>query len=51
MNQPEAMSRLYLEAITLARQTQQTTGKKNDYYITLEQLEALIRPFIELHFT
>ena len=30
-------------AITLARENNQVVGEKNDYYITIEQLEAILR--------
>ena len=33
---------LYTKAIELARNNSQTVGEKNDFYITLQQLEALI---------
>lgn len=33
---------LYTEATILAQQANQTVGEKNDYYVTLAQLEALI---------
>jgi len=33
---------LYLEATKLSRSNRQTIGEKNDYYITLEQLQNLI---------
>ena len=34
---------LYTKAIELARNTNQVVGEKNDYYITLEQLERLLK--------
>ena len=34
--------KLYTHATILARKTSQTTGAKNDYYITLEQLNELM---------
>ena len=37
------MERLYFEATKIARQLNQVVGEKNDYYITLAQLEELIR--------
>lgn len=48
MNQPEAMMSLYADATKFAMQMHQTVGKKHDYYITLAQLEAMIRPFVEV---
>lgn len=33
--------KIYTEAIRLAHVHEQTVGEKNDYYITLEQLERL----------
>lgn len=50
MNQPEAMVSLYTDAIRLARNEGQTLGTKSDYYITLEQLERLIKPYVEIKF-
>ena len=46
MNQPEAFGRLYLDATIFAKQTSQTIGEKRDYYITLEQLMELMKPYI-----
>lgn len=37
--------KLYTNATKLARQTNQTTGEKNDLYITLEQLNDLMKDF------
>lgn len=34
---------VYIAALDLARANNQTVGEKGDYYITLEQLERLIR--------
>ena len=34
---------LYAEATLLARQVKQVVGENRDYYITLEQLENLIK--------
>lgn len=34
--------KIYIEATHLARNTSQTTGKKNDFYITLKQLEIIL---------
>ncbi len=48
MNEPEAMLSLYSDATVFAMKNKQTVGEKHDFYITLEQLEALIRPFIEV---
>lgn len=48
MNEPEAMVRLYLDAIALAIRNKQVVGEKNDRYITLYQLESLIKQFIEI---
>ena len=47
----DAMTSVYMDAIKLAQNKNQIVGEKNDYYITLEQLEALIRPFIEVDFS
>ncbi len=40
MTQQEAVA-IYAKAITLSRATNQTVGDKNDYYITIEQLESI----------
>lgn len=42
---------LYTSAIELARMKQQMIGEKNDYYITLEQLERLIKTWTEFNST
>jgi len=34
---------IYIEAIQLARNNNQVVGEKNDFYITLEQLEFLLK--------
>ena len=39
----EALVMIYSKAIELSRNNKQTVGEKNDYYITLEQLEALLK--------
>jgi hypothetical protein len=33
---------LYIDALKLSKDQNQTVGEKNDYYITLEQLQNLI---------
>ncbi len=33
------------QAIEIARGNKQTDGENNDYYITLEQLEAILKSF------
>ena len=38
---------IYLEAIQWARKNNQTVGEKNDYYVTLEQLEAILKNVYE----
>lgn len=38
---------LYAQATLLARKNNQTVGDKNDYYITLEQLQVLIQQHLE----
>ncbi len=38
----ELRTRIMRNATILARQTSQTIGEKNDYYITLWQLEKLL---------
>jgi len=35
--------KLYTKVILFAREAKQTVGEKSDYYITVEQLEALIK--------
>ena len=34
---------IYSEAIRLARNNNQTIGEKNDYYITIDQLDFIIQ--------
>lgn len=48
MNQPEAMMSLYRDAVALSNSRSQHVGEKHDYYITLEQLMELMRPFVQL---
>ena len=36
---------VYTNAINIARENNQTVGEKNDYYITIAQLEFLIKEF------
>lgn len=36
------LEQIYTDAITLSRSNKQTVGENNDYYITLQQLEALL---------
>lgn len=33
---------VYIKALSLAQTNNQVVGKKNDYYITLAQLEAIL---------
>lgn len=33
---------IYTNAVMLARRNKQVVGSKNDYYVTLQQLEALM---------
>lgn len=37
---------IYVAATKLAQKNNQTTGEKGDYYITLEQLEAILRKMV-----
>ncbi len=37
----QTLVQIYTKAIQLARSNNQTVGENNNYYITLEQLEAL----------
>ena len=39
----EDIIEIYTEATQLAMTNNQTVGKRNDYYITLEQLMELLR--------
>jgi hypothetical protein len=41
------MEQIYLQADELAKGMKQTSGEKNDYYITLEQLQMIIDKFYE----
>lgn len=38
---------LYIKAIELARDNHQVVGEKADYYVTIEQLEALVHKTVE----
>jgi hypothetical protein len=39
------LEEIQLKATILAREHKQTVGEKNDYYITLEQLEKILMSF------
>ena len=39
------LEEIYLKAVELAHDNKQTVGEKNNYYITLEQLEAIMGIF------
>ena len=41
------LEQTYLQAEELAKGMKQTVGEKNDYYITLEQLQMIIEKFYE----
>lgn len=34
---------IYTEAVTISHQNNQTVGEKNDFYITLEQLDEILK--------
>lgn len=34
---------IYLRAMSIASRSNQTVGEKNDLYVTIEQLEAILR--------
>ena len=42
-NLEDKIIEIYTKAIELAREKNQTIGEKNDYYITLEQLEKIVK--------
>lgn len=42
MDKQEALVKIYTQAIKLAHGNNQTVGEKNDFYITLEQLEYIL---------
>lgn len=42
-----ALSQLQSEAISLARNNQQVVGNKNEYYITLQQLDSLSQELLK----
>jgi hypothetical protein len=42
LNKLALLMQIYTEAINISRANKQTVGEKNDYYVTLEQLEALL---------
>lgn len=44
----DAMMRLLGQAMGAAQIKNQTVGEDNKYYVTIEQLEALMKPFLEL---
>jgi hypothetical protein len=39
----EELILLYARAMTIVQQKQQVVGEKNDYYVTLKQLESQIK--------
>ena len=39
------LEQIYSMAILMSRKNKQVVGGKNDYYITLEQLERIIKSF------
>lgn len=39
------LEEIYLKATHTARALEQTTGTKRNYYVTLEQLEAILKEF------
>ncbi len=43
MKVPSGVLKIYVNAVKLARDNNQTIGPKNDYFVTLEQLEALMQ--------
>ena len=47
MTMPDAMMSLYGDASLVARRNEQTIGVKRDYYITLEQLMDLMKPYVD----
>lgn len=38
----QTLTIIYRKAISFAQENKQTVGEKNDFYITLEQLEKLL---------
>ena len=45
--QLEMVADVYTEAHSLARWNKQTVGEKNDFYITLEQLNNILKAVVE----
>jgi hypothetical protein len=43
--QQAMLEEIYTTAIKISRKNNQTAGEKNDYYITLEQLEAILKEY------
>jgi len=41
----ELLIEIYTKALMFSRQANQVVGEKHDYYITMEQLERLIKPY------
>lgn len=39
------LEEIYLNATEVSQKNNQTVGEKNDYYITLEQLERILKNF------
>ena len=46
MDKQLALMQIYTEAIKLARGNNQIVGGHSDFYITLEQLEAIMMKFV-----
>lgn len=45
--QQAMLEQIYLDAYAVARKNNQTVGEKNDYYLTVEQLEHILKEFEE----
>lgn len=39
------MEQIYIDATELSRKNNQVVGEKNEYYITLEQLQMILEKF------
>ena len=41
----ETLIKIYCQALEFSRKANQVVGENHDYYITMEQLERLIKPY------
>ena len=48
MDKDAALMQIYTEVIKFAHSNNQVVGENNDFYITLEQLEAIMMKFLSI---